>query len=393
MADNLENKIGGEDPSSLLKKEEDKKKEDQKTKEEDKDNKINPLAATPFVATTLSNPQEEAEDDDPLASFFAEEEASKKQEINPTPIEDDDDPLASFFAENEVPKDKEDDLDAFLKEETAPITKVVDEDDPLAEFFAENNVNTTDEDDDLDNFLNDEQTPLPLTEADANLPSFFDDPLSKKQGLDPRLMDDEDDRMPGVMGNVLGESHVKPTPILDYKYEKRKARLDITRNSDEDQRTVERFTKKEMEDRLIKDYKYMISKPYMMVQPLTIMAEYPYKKKKNDSDIIDGDKNVEYDDVIVLGKLLKWRSTEEFRSKPYKLGEIMYMRRGIYWAEGKEVEMEPHFAIVIHRSYKRIKGKRIRDLFAPLKQRLRSGKPYSIYKEFPIIIKRTGAYS
>ena len=153
------------------------------------------------------------------------------------------------------------------------------------------------------------------------------------------------------------------------------------------------FTRKDLEDQLIRDYKYTIGKAYMMIQPLTIMCEYPYKKKKSDSDIIDGDKNVEYGDVLVIGKLLKWRSTEEFRSKPYKLGQIMYMRRGIYWADGKEVEMEPHFAIVITRSYKRMKGKRIRDLFAPLKQRLRSGKPYSIYKEFPIIIKRTGAYS
>ena len=117
-----------------------------------------------------------------------------------------------------------------------------------------------------------------------------------------------------------------------------------------------------------------------------------YKKKKSDSDVV-GERNVEYDYALVIGKLAKWRGTEEFRGKPYKLGYIMYLRKGDYWIDGKVVSMVPHFGIVIHKSYKRIKSKRIRDMLAPLKQRLRSGKPFSIYKEFPVIVKRTGVYS
>ena len=122
------------------------------------------------------------------------------------------------------------------------------------------------------------------------------------------------------------------------------------------------------------------------------IRDYPYKKKKSDSDIMN-DNNVDEDYVMVIGKILKWRGTEEFKGKPYKLGYIMYVKRGEYWVNGKIMKLDPHFAIVLKKSYKRIKPKRIRDLLSPLKQKLRNGKPFGIYKDFPIIVKKTGHFS
>lgn len=295
------------------------------------------------------------EDDDDLASFLNEDDDDLASFLNEE-SEDEGDDLASFLAESEG---EEDDLAAFLNEEEEDNSN----DDPLAAFFEEEETNN----------------------EDAN-----EDPLASFFGENDTENEEEEDT--GILGAILGTTSEKPEPALPYKKEKRKARADITKNSKEDHTTVKRYTKGELQEQLKRDYKFMLGKPYMVIQPVTIMADYPYKKKKNDSDIIN-DRNVEYDYVMVIGKVLKWRSTEEFRGKAYKLGEIMYMKRGVYWVDGKRVRMDPHFAIVLHRSYKRIKSKRIRDLLAPLKQRLRSGKPFSIYKEFPIIIERTGAYS
>ncbi len=290
--------------------------------------------------------------DDDLASFFKEDE-------------NDEDDLAFLFANDE----DEDDLASFFENE--------EEDDDLASFFDDNEG----EEDDLASFFEDEPETT-NSEDDLDLASFFENEEE----------DDEEDDGTGLFGEILGALSSKPDPILPYKKEKRKAKLDITKNSKEDHRDIKRYTKSELQEQLKRDYKYMLGKPYMVIQPVTILADYPYKKKKSNSDAIN-DHNVEYDYVLVIGKLLKWRSTEEFRGKAYKLGEIMYMKRGVYWVNGKQVRMEPHFAIVLHRSYKRIKSKRIRDLLAPLKQRLRAGKPFSIYKEFPIIVERTGVFS
>ena len=298
-------------------------------------------------------------DDDFLSAFFEEEPADEPAK--------DDDPLGNFFAEEDATAPEEDDFLSSFFDDPAPEPEPSDpvEDDPLGAFFAE-----------------EEATPQ---EEDNLLAAFFED----NTGIDE---EEDEDGISGIFGTLVGESMGKPDPALPYKKEKRKARADITKNSKEDHRIIKRYTKSELQEQLKRDYKYMLGKPYMMIQPVTIMADYPYKKKKSDSDKIES-YNVDHDYVLVIGKLLKWRSTEEFKGKPYKLGEIMYVRRGIYWVNGKEMELQPHFGIIIHRSYKRIKSKRIRDLLAPLKQRLRSGKPFSIYKEFPVIIKRTGAYS
>lgn len=316
--------------------------------------------------------------EDDLSSFLNEENDAKTE---------DDDLLSSFFAEEDNQETEEDDLAAFLAE-NAIEEENAGEEDLLAAFFDEE-----DDDPDLTSFFEEETS----EEDEQDLASFFAEEDTASTSEEDNVLasffeEDEDEEDTGILGSILGTQAEKPQPALPYKKEKRKAKVDITKNSKEDNTIVKRYTKREIDEQLKRDYKYMLGKPYMVIQPLTILADYPYKKKKNDSDIV-GSRNVDYDYVLVIGKLLKWRSTEDFRGKAYKLGEIMYMKRGIYWVNGQQVAMEPHFAIVIHRSYKRIKSKRIRDLLAPLKQRLRSGKPFSIYKEFPIIIERTGAYS
>lgn len=319
--------------------------------------------------SSFSNNNNDPNDDDFLSSFFDDDTTQ-----DDTPVEDD--PLGAFFAEEDhavseevaAEEESEDDfLSSFFDDEPAEEEPVPAEEDPLGAFFAE------------------EDQPHTPEEEEGLLASFFKD----NDGGD-----DDDAEISGIFGTLVdgGTESGKPDPILPYKKEKRKARADITKNSKEDHRLIHRYTKRELNEQLKRDYKYMLGKSYMMIQPVTIMADYPFKKKKSDSDAIKS-YNVDYDYVMVIGRILKWRSTEEFKGKPYKLGEIMYVRRGIYWVDGKRMSLQPHFAIVIHRSYKRIKSKRIRDLLAPLKQRLRTGKPFSIYKEFPIIVERTGAFS
>lgn len=300
-------------------------------------------------------------DDEDLASFFNEEE-------------NDDDELAALFSEDE--EEDDDDLASLFTEDEE------DEDD-LASFFEEDEVDEEEDNNDLASFFDEESNETGKNDT-GDLASFF--------GNNEDEEEEEEDDSGGLFGEVLGTFSEKPAPALPYKREKRKAKLDITKSSKDDHRKVKRYTKSELDEQLKRDYKYMLGKPYMVIQPVTIMADYPYKKKKSNSDSIES-YNVEYDYVLVIGKLLKWRSTEEFKRKPYKLGEIMYMKRGVYWVNGTQISMNPHFAIVLHRSYKRIKSKRIRDMLAPLKQRLRPGKPFSIYKEFPILVERTGVFS
>lgn len=305
-------------------------------------------------------------------------------------VQSDEDLLASFFENEEEDIDDDDLLASFFDDE--PDDGVLDDDALLASFFESEDADLEEEDSLLASFFENEDADLD-DEDDNLLASFLaEDDAVTTRGIEEEDDDDDDDDSGGILGALVGSSSQKPQPILPYKREKRKARLDITKNSKSDHRNIQRYTKNELNEQLKRDYKFMLGKPYMVIQPVTIMAEYPYKKKKSDDDEVKS-YNTDLDYVLVIGKLLKWRSTEEFKGKPYKLGEIMYVKRGIYWVDGKELSMEPHFAIVINRSYKRIKSKRIRDLLAPLKQRLRSGKPFSIYKEFPIIVRRTGSFS
>jgi hypothetical protein len=299
---------------------------------------------------------------DDLTSFFEDDSESGEDE------------LTSLFEDED---DDSDDLASFFEEDG-------EEEDDLASFFDSDDGEKEGEEDDLASFFDEEPTETGSNDA-SGLASFFGSDNDEKE-------DDDEDDGGGLFGEILGAVSGKPEPALPYKKEKRKAKLDITKSSKDDHRNIKRYTKSELDEQLKRDYKYMLSKPYMVIQPVTILADYPYKKQKSNSDSIES-YNVEYDYAMVIGKLLKWRSTEEFIRKPYKLGEIMYMKRGVYWVNGTEMRMDPHFAIVLHRSYKRIKSKRIRDMLAPLKQRLRTGKPFSIYKEFPVLIDRTGVFS
>jgi len=166
------------------------------------------------------------------------------------------------------------------------------------------------------------------------------------------------------------------------KLERRPARLDITKNSEEDSRIPNRHTKDDLEDQIKKDFRYMKGKGYFMIQPFLIMDEYPFKTKNSDSDIPRKDgKNVEEDLVLVIGRLPKFKSIEEFKGKPYIRGEIMLVRPGLYDIG----QLKPHFALLIKKKYKVIKQAkiRIRELFEKVKNELQNGKPFIVYKEFP----------
>jgi len=280
--------------------------------------------------------------------------------------------------------DEEDDLSSFLDDDD-------DGEDSLSSFLDDEEEQEDDEED-LSSFFDDDEKEEDKAEEEDDgfsLSSFFGDDDEEKPKKKKKKKKSEDlDSAGGLLGNISG----KPDPILPFKVEKRKARIDITKTSKQSAGDLTRYTKKELSDRIRKEYTYMLGKPYMVIQPILIMADYPFKKKKNDTDAITK-QNVIYDYAMVFGKQIRWKSQISFKKKPHRIGEIMYMKRGVYWINGEEIEVDPHFAIVLKKSHKRIKFKRIRDLFLPVKQRLRSGKPFEVYKEFPILIKRTGSFS
>ena len=181
---------------------------------------------------------------------------------------------------------------------------------------------------------------------------------------------------------VIQQSGSDKDNFAEVRLEKRIARLDITKNSEEDHRSLNRHTKSDLSEQVKKDYRYMKGKSYFMVQPFLILDEYPYKAKSSDSDIIRKDgKNVAEDIVLVIGRLPKLKGTEEFKNKPYIRGEIMLIKAGNYDIG----PLKPHFALVVKKKYKVIKqGKiRVRDLFDSVKNELQNGKPFVVYKEFP----------
>lgn len=180
---------------------------------------------------------------------------------------------------------------------------------------------------------------------------------------------------------------------IPYRYEKRPARLDITRSSKDDHRYPMRFTRKELETQLRKDYKYMRQKPYMMLQPFMIMRDYPFKKSSNDNDVPDkNNSNVDFGLMLVLGRLPRFRSIEEYKNeKTYVMGDAMYVKAGTYYLpDTKEtLVLKPHIALVIkkRREKKKIRPIDVRELFDCIKNELQNGKPYVVYKEMPVIQK------
>lgn len=195
------------------------------------------------------------------------------------------------------------------------------------------------------------------------------------------FLPDEDEEGEDFLSGLLGGSELQKEYIKLVE-DNKKARLDITKNSKEDHRYVQRYTRKEIDDQFKKDTKYFRGrcKSKLIMKPLLIMDEYPYKRKKSDSDIPRSDgKNVEEDFVLVIGRLPKLRGTEQFKGKPYVLGQIAYLPQGDYDIGF----LKRHFAIVIKKKYKRIKKSKIRKLFDPVKNELRTGWPFTIYKEMP----------
>ncbi len=193
---------------------------------------------------------------------------------------------------------------------------------------------------------------------------------------------EDEDALPRTATPTVAKTSVDKLSYAETRVEKRPARLDISKNSEEDSRHPNRHTKGDLEDQLKKDYRYMKGKGYFMIQPFLIMDEYPFKVKNSDSDIPRKDgKNVEEDLVLVLGRLPKFKSIEEFKGKPYIRGEIMLIRPGMYDIG----QLKPHFALVVKKKYKVIKQAkiRIRDLFDIVKNELQNGKPFVVYKEFP----------
>lgn len=193
------------------------------------------------------------------------------------------------------------------------------------------------------------------------------------------LPDDDESGKDFLTGLLTGQTTANYLPIVE---DNKKARVDITKNSSEDHRTVARYTKKELEEQLVKDYKYFKDrcKSKIVVKPFLIMGEYPFKKKKSDSDIIDeSGKNVEEDYVLVIGRLPKLKGTEEFKGKPYIRGLIAYIPQGNYDIGF----LKRHFGIVVKKKYKIITKRKIRPLFDPVKGVMRNGWPFSVYKEFP----------
>jgi hypothetical protein len=198
---------------------------------------------------------------------------------------------------------------------------------------------------------------------------------------DQNFLPDEDDQGGDFLSGLLG-GKAEQKEYLILVEDNKKARLDLTKNSKEDHRYVQRYTRKEVDDQLKKDLKYFKDrcKSKIVVKPLLIMDTYPYKKKKSDSDIPRSDgKNVEEDFVLVIGRLPKLRGTEQFKGKPYVLGQIAYLPQGNYDIGF----LKRHFAIVIKKKYKVIKKSKIRKLFDPVKNELRTGWPFTVYKEMP----------
>lgn len=210
--------------------------------------------------------------------------------------------------------------------------------------------------------------------------SWDTDEEEDEEDADSSFLPDNDESGGDLLTNLLTRATVANyLPIVE---DNKKAREDITKNSSEDHRYVKRYTKKELEDQLVKDYKYLKDrcKSKMVVKPFLIMKDYPFKKKSSDSDIPRADeKNVEYDYVLVIGRLPKLKGTEQFKGKAYVRGLLAYIPQGNY-----DIGYQNrHIGLVVKKKYKIIKKSRIRNLLDPLKNMLRNGWNFTVYKEFP----------
>ncbi len=163
-----------------------------------------------------------------------------------------------------------------------------------------------------------------------------------------------------------------------YRNENRIARMDISESSKEDHRFMTRYTRKDAEDFLKKDYLYLKKR---VIMPFAIVEDYAFKKKASDKDVPDAkNSNVDIGMILAIGRLPKWKNImHQLDESAYIIGECAYIHRGKYDIG----ELKPHIALVIHKKYKIIKPIDIRDLFDPIKNELQNNAPYVVYKEFP----------
>jgi len=166
--------------------------------------------------------------------------------------------------------------------------------------------------------------------------------------------------------------------VKGYRNDNRIARMDISESCKEDHRFMTRYTRKDAEDFLKKDYIYLQKR---VIMPFAIVEEYPFKKKASDKDVPDAKKsNVDMGMIIAIGRLPKWKNImHQLDESAYILGECAYIHRGKYDIG----DLKPHIALVIHKKYKTIKPIDIRDLFDPIKNELQNNAPCVVYKEFP----------
>lgn len=186
--------------------------------------------------------------------------------------------------------------------------------------------------------------------------------------------DKQPEEQSGLLDALLGEA----TTVKGYRVDNKIARMDISESSKEDHRFMTRYTRKQAEDFLKKDYIYMQKR---VIMPFAIIEDYPFKKKPTDKDVPDKkNSNVDMGIILAIGRLPKWRNIlHQLDESAYILGECMYVHRGNYDIGA----LKPHIALVLHKKYKTIKPMDIRDLFDPIKNELQNGAPYVIYKEFP----------
>jgi hypothetical protein len=191
--------------------------------------------------------------------------------------------------------------------------------------------------------------------------------------------DDLDDLLKSAPADTNADAPAEGKPVKGYKKDNRIAKMDISESSKEDHRMMKRYTRKEAEDFLKKDYIYLQKK---VIMPFAIVEDYPYKNKTSEKDVPDSkNSNVNIGLVLTIGRLPKWKNIlHQLDESAYILGECMYVARGNYDIGA----LKPHIALVIHKKYRIIKPIDIRDLFDPIKNELQNGAPYVIYKEFPV---------
>ena len=185
-------------------------------------------------------------------------------------------------------------------------------------------------------------------------------------------------RFPDDAGGDELPPMLETSAVKAFRNDNRIARMDISESSKEDHRFMTRYTRKEAEDFLKKEYIYLQKR---VIVPFAIVEDYPFKTKSSDKDVPDAkNSNVDMGMILVMGRLPKWKNIKhQLDESAFIIGEATFIDRGKYDIG----TLKPHIALVVHKKYKIIKPIDIRDLFDPIKNEMQNGAPYVIYKEFP----------